>query len=263
MVDGRSRDQPPPTSEGSVIEDVYELSPTQEGMLFHGLEGESSGVDLEQVIADLPEALEESAFLEAWQQVIARHPILRTAFRWDGPEGPRQEVHRQAALTCRRHDWSDAHHRGTRSAAGGPPRGGPAGRHRPLSRPPAAPHPDPGCSRVSPLRLDLPPRPSRRAVVPDRPARGVRGLRGDSRRWLLECHSVAALLPRLHRLAATPRAGGRRALLPEDARGLPRPHSDRHRPRRVEDHARRRRGQRRDSPPSARKPSARSPPRTR
>src|SRR4030095_16224657 len=103
--DSRSRDQPPPTSEGSVIEDVYELSPTQEGMLFHGLEGESSGVYLEQVIADLPEALEESAFLEAWQRVIARHPILRTAFRWDGPEGPRQEVHRQAALPCRRHDW--------------------------------------------------------------------------------------------------------------------------------------------------------------
>ena len=105
MVDGRSRDQPPPTSEESEIEDVYELSPTQEGMLFHGLEGEFSGVDLEQVIADLPEALEESAFLEAWQRVIARHPILRTAFRWDGPEGPRQEVHRQAALPCRRHDW--------------------------------------------------------------------------------------------------------------------------------------------------------------
>jgi len=34
-VDSRSRDQQPPTSEGSVIEDVYELSPTQEGMLFH------------------------------------------------------------------------------------------------------------------------------------------------------------------------------------------------------------------------------------
>ena len=77
----------------------------QEGMLFHGLNGGPSGVDLEQVVATLPEAFDEAAFLEAWRRVTGRHPILRTAFRWEGVGAPCQEVHAEVEIPCRRHDW--------------------------------------------------------------------------------------------------------------------------------------------------------------
>ena len=89
------------------VEDAYELSPTQEGMLFHGLDDGSSGVDLEQVVGTLEEALHETAFREAWERVIARHAILRTAFRWDGLTAPRQEVHRHVTVAWERLDWRD------------------------------------------------------------------------------------------------------------------------------------------------------------
>ena len=91
----------------SDVEDAYELSPTQEGMLFHGLDDGSSGVDLEQVVGTLEEALHETAFREAWERVIARHAILRTAFRWDGLTAPRQEVHRHVTVAWERLDWRD------------------------------------------------------------------------------------------------------------------------------------------------------------
>ena len=80
-------------SDVTTIETAYGLSPTQEGMLFHGLDAGSSGVDLEQVVGTLEEPLDEAAFREGWDRVTARHPILRTAFRWDGLAAPRQEVH--------------------------------------------------------------------------------------------------------------------------------------------------------------------------
>src|SRR5262245_13987689 len=76
-------------------------------MLFHGLDAGTSGVDLEQVVGTLEEELDEGAFRSAWARVMARHPVLRTAFRWEGLATPRQEVHREAELPWERLDWRD------------------------------------------------------------------------------------------------------------------------------------------------------------
>ena len=74
------------------VVDSYELSPTQEGMLFHRLLGEGTGVDLEQIVCRIVGSFDEEAFVGAFHEVAERHPILRTRFRYDGADGPAQEV---------------------------------------------------------------------------------------------------------------------------------------------------------------------------
>src|SRR5262249_1238136 len=45
------------------------------------------------------------AFERAWQQVIARNPILRTAFAWHGLDEPLQVVYRAVPISLDQHDW--------------------------------------------------------------------------------------------------------------------------------------------------------------
>ncbi|GAB4152072.1 MAG: hypothetical protein Fur0021_16520 [Candidatus Promineifilaceae bacterium] len=88
------------------IEDIYPLSPTQEGMLFHTLRAPESGVYVEQLVLTLHTSrpLDEAAFLDAWQQTLARHAALRTAFVWEKREKPLQVVLRQVQLPFIRQD---------------------------------------------------------------------------------------------------------------------------------------------------------------
>jgi len=74
------------------VVDSYELSPTQEGMLFHRLLGEGTGVDLEQIVCRIRGQFDEDAFVGAFHTVAARHAILRTRFHYDGADRPAQEV---------------------------------------------------------------------------------------------------------------------------------------------------------------------------
>ena len=73
--------------------DTYALSPLQHGMLFNTLLHPGSGLDIEQVLCELHEPLDVAQFRCAWQTIVARHPVLRTAFRWEGLGEPQQEVH--------------------------------------------------------------------------------------------------------------------------------------------------------------------------
>jgi len=86
------------------IEESYPLSPMQQGMLFHSLGAPHSGVDIEQVIVTLKEEMDDAAFRRAWERVVERHAILRTAFRLAGVE-PQQEVHRCVRLHLEQMDW--------------------------------------------------------------------------------------------------------------------------------------------------------------
>ncbi len=78
--------------------DSYPLSPMQQGMLFHRLNAVSPGVDLEQVVGELREAIEPAEFERAWREVIARHAILRTSFHLEQGGDPRQVVHPASAV---------------------------------------------------------------------------------------------------------------------------------------------------------------------
>jgi amino acid adenylation domain-containing protein len=87
------------------IEDIYNLSPMQEGMLFHSIYAPNSGTYIEQVSVQIAGELNIPAFERAWQNIIERHSILRTAFVWEGVNSPLQVVGRSAQLPLSFHDW--------------------------------------------------------------------------------------------------------------------------------------------------------------
>ncbi|NQD91136.1 amino acid adenylation domain-containing protein, partial [Pseudomonas sp. CrR25] len=80
------------------IEDVYPLSPLQQGMLFHSLLHEDSGVYLMQDRYRIGGAIDEMAFLESWRQVVALHPSLRASFQWKTQKQPVQVIHRDVKV---------------------------------------------------------------------------------------------------------------------------------------------------------------------
>ncbi len=87
------------------IEAAYPLSPMQHGMLFHTLYEPESGMYFEQLSCTLDGNLNVLAFQQAWQQVVERHPVLRTAFVWNKIEKPLQVVGRRVGLPWQQHDW--------------------------------------------------------------------------------------------------------------------------------------------------------------
>ncbi|WP_394836404.1 amino acid adenylation domain-containing protein [Pendulispora rubella] len=87
------------------VEDVYPLSPLQQGLLFHSLYEPGSGVYVEQVTCRLEGALDPDAFRQAWEAVVEHHSVLRTTFLWEGADEPLQMVRRTAAIEIGVEDW--------------------------------------------------------------------------------------------------------------------------------------------------------------
>ncbi len=75
------------------IEDIYSLSPLQEGFLFHALSEERpTQAYLVQMTFELTGALDLEMFKESWRRLFDRHAILRTAFVHDDIAKPVQVV---------------------------------------------------------------------------------------------------------------------------------------------------------------------------
>lgn len=89
------------------LEDLYELSPMQKGMLFHTLTEPESAVYFNQVIWTLEGELDVPAFEQAWHRVIRRHSILRTAFFWEDFDEPHQVVFRRVPVPLDERDWRE------------------------------------------------------------------------------------------------------------------------------------------------------------
>ena len=87
------------------IEDIYSLSPMQQGMLFHTLYSPESEVYFEQLVCTLKGQFNFSFFQEAWQEIVAKHPVLRTSFHWEEIEKPLQMVSRKVELPWMVYDW--------------------------------------------------------------------------------------------------------------------------------------------------------------
>jgi hypothetical protein len=86
------------------LEDVYPQTPLQQGLIFHSLFARGSGFYVVQFRLVLQE-LNKQAFQCAWQQVIDRHEILRTAFVSEGVKDPVQVVLSKVPLTWHEEDW--------------------------------------------------------------------------------------------------------------------------------------------------------------
>lgn len=88
------------------VEDVYALTPMQQGMLFHTLADSTSGVFVNQMSLTLEGGLEPDRFRAACNRLLERHAALRTAFLWDGLDQPLQVVRDTVRLEWTEHDWS-------------------------------------------------------------------------------------------------------------------------------------------------------------
>ncbi len=92
-------------SAGGRVEDAYPLTPLQQGILFHSLESPDPATYLGQFTFHLAGGLDAPALRRAWQAVVDRHPVLRTALvRRPGGEDV-QVVLRGVPAPFAEHDW--------------------------------------------------------------------------------------------------------------------------------------------------------------
>jgi amino acid adenylation domain-containing protein/non-ribosomal peptide synthase protein (TIGR01720 family) len=94
----------PAGRDGPQVEDVYPLTPAQQGILFHALAAPGSGVYVNQLTCRI-RGLEPADFARAWQRLTDRHTPLRTAFSWQESTQPVQIVFNRAMLPWTEHDW--------------------------------------------------------------------------------------------------------------------------------------------------------------
>ncbi|EPL10975.1 peptide synthase [Pseudomonas sp. CF150] len=90
----------------SAIEDVYPLTPMQEGLLLHTLLEPGTGLYYMQDRYRINSALDPERFAQAWQAVIARHEALRASFCWNVGEDMLQVIHKPGSTPIEYLDWS-------------------------------------------------------------------------------------------------------------------------------------------------------------
>jgi amino acid adenylation domain-containing protein/non-ribosomal peptide synthase protein (TIGR01720 family) len=87
--------------------DLYPLSPLQEGLLFHAVEGSAAGAYVEQLSCTIDAPFDPAHFERAWAHAIERHAVLRTAFEWEELDRPVQAVIDQVSAVWTVEDWRE------------------------------------------------------------------------------------------------------------------------------------------------------------
>ena len=88
------------------LDDLYNLTPAQEGLLFHTQLEPWRGLYAEQRVWMFSGPLEADLVEQAWRDVLSINPILRTAFIWRRVRQPLQVVLPEVAFGCETHDLS-------------------------------------------------------------------------------------------------------------------------------------------------------------
>ncbi|MEU6776075.1 non-ribosomal peptide synthase/polyketide synthase [Streptomyces sp. NPDC046759] len=91
---------------GADVVDVYPLTPTQTGMVVHGLDDAEHGMYVEQITCVMDGARDLRLLADAWWHVVDRTPVLRTSLALSGVPVPLQIVHRDVPLPVTEHDWT-------------------------------------------------------------------------------------------------------------------------------------------------------------
>lgn len=86
------------------LESIFPLAPQQQGVFLESRASTATGLHIEQEIHSLCGPLDVDALCSAWQSVVDRHAMLRTAFVWKGQEQPLQAVLRYVRTTVDVHD---------------------------------------------------------------------------------------------------------------------------------------------------------------
>src|SRR5260221_13424327 len=90
------------------VEDVWPLSPLQEGLLFHASYDESAARDVYvgQRVVNLDGILQVDVLRAAWQAMLDRHASLRAGFRRRATGETLQVISKGVALPWTHHDLS-------------------------------------------------------------------------------------------------------------------------------------------------------------
>src|ERR1700722_12414225 len=88
------------------LETACPLSPMQQGMLFHSLYAPQTGVNVQQIVGTLRHPLNAAIFQQAWKKTMVGHPVLHTAFRWEGLKTPVQETQPEVKLPFEIENWT-------------------------------------------------------------------------------------------------------------------------------------------------------------
>ncbi len=91
----------------SPIQDIYPLSPMQQGMLFHSALNNNSGDYIIQLTCRIEGAFNLTAFERAWQGLVNRHESLRAHVFTELSDTPLQVIMQTASLPWNVLDWRD------------------------------------------------------------------------------------------------------------------------------------------------------------
>jgi amino acid adenylation domain-containing protein len=89
------------------IEDIYLLTPMQQGILFHTLFAPQADPYFVQTSYTIRGEMNADALEAAGQSVLERHPVLRATPVWEGRAKPIQIIWRHVKLPFQFHDWRD------------------------------------------------------------------------------------------------------------------------------------------------------------
>ena len=87
------------------VDDIYDLSPMQLGMLYHSIADSNASTFIEQAFCTLRGDVRVELLEKAWSIMAKRHAALRTAFFWEGLDSPLQVVRSQVTVPIEHHDW--------------------------------------------------------------------------------------------------------------------------------------------------------------
>ncbi|MBP1080163.1 amino acid adenylation domain-containing protein [Bacillus capparidis] len=88
------------------IEDIYQLSPVQQSMIFHHIYSPDSSVTVEQTVFSIESKLNVQVFERVWQTILERHESLRTSYHWEGLDEPVQMIHKHCEVPFQFLDWT-------------------------------------------------------------------------------------------------------------------------------------------------------------
>jgi len=90
------------------IEDIYPLTPAQEGILWHCLLEPDNSLYWNQNSFVLSGNLDIPRFKNVWNEVIQRHEALRVVFNWTNPKRPLQIVVKDVDVPWQYLDWTES-----------------------------------------------------------------------------------------------------------------------------------------------------------
>ncbi|MEQ8168655.1 MAG: amino acid adenylation domain-containing protein, partial [Candidatus Eremiobacterota bacterium] len=91
----------------SAIEAIYDLSPLQEGFLFHALSAPDSDSYCTQFLWRYEGDININALKESWDAIFSAHAMFRTGFVWKEDDKPYQVVYKHVSLPWYTVDLSD------------------------------------------------------------------------------------------------------------------------------------------------------------